>query len=125
MKTNELRIGNWIKLSEEGIIRKVTGIDNSGINVYIPKDKKEKWIEIDQFSHIPLTEEMLLRCGFEYKDNAYIKYIYKKTEGIKIMGYDMNYYFSLNMFKTIKIKSVHQLQNMYFILTGEELEVKL
>ena len=67
---------------------------------------------------IPLTEEILVKCGFEsnpYQD----RYEYK--------GIDVEHCAIRNMFwieKCPHIKYLHQLQNLYFALTNEELNFK-
>ncbi len=79
------------------------------------------------FRPIPLTEEWLKRFGFKHEylqDNNSPKTYYwcleyETSEQInaiifidgKISGYN-------------HVKNVHQLQNLYFALTGEELEIK-
>lgn len=84
---------------------------------------------------IPLTEKILLKCGFEKSENYfYIKctdFIFvrilvnfevqicitniKESQGNNIQV--------LNVENMRNIKSVHQLQNLYFILNNKELEI--
>lgn len=72
---------------------------------------------------IPLTEEILLKCGFEFKDNAYFSPAFNIGERIRIVGGNDNFHFIMNIHKAIKIKSLHQLQNLIFCVTGgKELE---
>jgi hypothetical protein len=67
---------------------------------------------------IPLTEEWLLRFGFEkkYKNYEMGDFMFFKGSCSRI-----SYKLSLI---GINIKHVHQLQNLYFALTGEELKLK-
>lgn len=84
---------------------------------------------------IPLTEEILLKCGFflNHVDqlsimlNSMDKHLELNAE---IQG---NYFFSINQIEEFGhpsnitlnyIKYLHQLQNLYFVLTGEELNFK-
>jgi hypothetical protein len=83
---------------------------------------------------IPITEEWLINFNFEKDGDDYIiehpkdivKYVLTENvlgKGLWILGvdqfYDKDYkYFSWG------IKYVHQLQNLYFALTGEELILK-
>lgn len=70
---------------------------------------------------IPLTEEILLKCG-SCLDRAYyiltpveMRYSYKRKEFCVFFNTEV----------ICCIKYLHQLQNLYFALTGKELEVKL
>lgn len=65
---------------------------------------------------IPLTNEWLLRFGFEH-NTKYEYYFYNKfilDNGFILMDIDIN----------VEVKTVHQLQNLFFSLTGEELTLK-
>lgn len=112
MKANELRIGNYI-YSFGDILK----IDLNDIcNVECSTD--------DVFEPIPLTEEWLLKFGFEKINNEYwyMYYAFCINEyfdvfGIKVTKSWQNIY-------GIKIRYVHQLQNLYFALTGQELTFK-
>mgnify|MGYP003658203865 CR=1 FL=1 len=105
MDANELRIGNFV--------------DDNGVTIqmtYITEDNTE-W-----FEPIPLTEEWLVKFGFEntntkenpnYKKGFYTCMV--REHGINIC----NGHGFIN-----DLNHVHQLQNLYFALTGEELELK-
>lgn len=106
MKANELRIGNYI-LDNLGGILKIKSISTES-----------------DFSHIKpiqLTEEWLLKFGFEWKNFA------MRNGRISIRNSDNKYHIHLTNEAastiTIQIKYVHQLQNLYFALTGEELTI--
>jgi len=64
---------------------------------------------------IPLTEEWLLKFGFDDLGT----YGYGRGN-FHICLHENEFYFSINNRKVF-IKHVHQLQNLYFALTGEEL----
>lgn len=84
---------------------------------------KNEMVHFYRFSEfyepIPLTEEILLKCGYFKLDNGQIHYVRKGHE-IWLCD-DM---FSCNKNGVI-LKSLHQLQNLYFALTNEELTVNL
>ncbi len=106
MKANELRINNYLQ-DFGGNIAQV---------IYLTKDK------IILESPIPLTEEWLLKFGFKRQINQpYADYILNDW-GI-CYEIDTNNYFWYDYDK-LEIKYVHQLQNIYFALTGDELEIK-
>jgi len=118
IKINELRIGNYVLMS--GVIVRM---DNklfhavlNGFNGYEPEP-------------IPLTEDILLKCGFEleeklndYRFNDSEFYVNKN----KITG-DFWVYMSNGDEDACltSIEYLHQLQNIYFALTGQELTFNL
>ena len=116
MKTTELRIGNLISWISSENIEKVMKIDLKYVNEVSEKD----------LSPIPLTEEWLLKFGFE---NQQIELDYPDKLLIISATVGGKYYFYLDdadgsTFGLNYIQYVHQLQNLYFILTGTELEIR-
>ena len=77
---------------------------------------------------IPLTEEILLKCGFE---KGYIMYFIRicETRCYLRPSYRGGYYYGICPYIELRdcktIQYLHQLQNLYFALTGKELEIKL
>ena len=119
----ELRIGNLI-LFEDGSIIEVRGIHPSGKNIHDGK----KWIEVFRLNPIPLTEEWLLKFGFEKLQNpnntpSLIWKIDWTFVFVQSIFDDLFYYFPKDG-NRITLKSVHQLQNLYFALKGTELTIK-
>jgi hypothetical protein len=104
MKANELRIGNWVRQRESD-----TYIQ---IEQYLLCNE-----ELCHYQPIPLTEDWLFK--FDFISNPY-EDRYEKVpihvECLKSKG--ATYLWIENM---PHIKYVHQLQNLYFALTGEEL----
>ena len=124
MKANELRIGNYVKYYYQ-----VMSID-------IPEYKIEDGADIQVhenfkvFEPIPLTEEWLLKFGFNIKEAVWFS---KKTKAVWIrlevsikkkrcILFDTK---GINYCDILFPKSVHELQNIYFVLTGKELTQKL
>ena len=106
IKAEELMIGNYI----------IQIINNSTERIIGVSWQEIKWI-IDSnniYKPIPITEEILEKLGFENSVNYVIK-------GMIIFKCDNDFICS----KTgISIKSVHQLQNLYFALTQKHLTFK-
>jgi hypothetical protein len=109
LKTNELRIGNLISFISTSDIEMIVKIDKNFINdVY--------WTDLHP---ILITEEWLLRFEFEWSIfhqgwwNGKFKIVEKHEDG---------WYFIFGN-ERIHLKSVHQLQNLYFALTDEELTI--
>jgi hypothetical protein len=103
MKT-ELRIGNWVKTTEGEI-----QIHNG-------------W-EIDEGNEcnpIPLTEEWLERFGAK---SDVVSSMFGLGNWISInLSNDGDFWIENITGEVVVIKYVHQLQNLYFALTGEELQ---
>jgi hypothetical protein len=130
IKASDLRIGN--KFECMGMIQTVFEIlDNTDKGRIIQKGYEHlilckengnqyKPIEI---SGIPLTEEWLLKFGFHYSEKGF----YWKnwgTNGFQTLDYDTGYKrfrFELGQYYYKVLDYVHQLQNLYYALTGEEL----
>lgn len=82
---------------------------------------------------VPLTEEILLKCdkynkhyGFLLNDLTYLNFTFMK-DGVYpfiIQEHEISI-LSSQMVRLERIKHVHQLQNLYFALTQEELEISL
>ena len=116
MKATELRIGNLIeykiedKLDERKEWWVVSKVDFQDLT----------WLDSNpedaDFRPIKITEEWLLKFGFEYTKLYYIKY----DDDLIIYFDGVDFYFKRSS-KSLTIKYVHQLQNLYFALTGEEL----
>lgn len=104
MKTNDLRIGNLV-LNDDGGVCKLFNIHEGYIN----------------HKPIPLTEEWLLKFGFEVYEFDHKANQYRHGNRLLVIR-DENCFYDYGA--DILVKYVHQLQNLYFTLTGEELEVK-
>lgn len=133
MEARELRIGNLIRqvdyvTGETICIRTVTSINKEGyLNVKSKGIENIKSQLLKSFEPIPLTEEILLKCGFDkYSDHSNEITYLSKDSGYFIQVYDNSVYFGLNYEDYRKeVKYLHQLQNLYFALTGQELEINL
>jgi hypothetical protein len=136
MKGNELRIGNLIKgiyhdyddgIDEEienETICKVVTLDVSGIGDYPIYVYSDEDIEhFSEFKPIPLTEEWLLKFGFgktEWDNFNSYRLMIGNNDYTIVLYSDGNC--EVGDIITCKIEYVHQLQNLYFALTGEELK---
>lgn len=120
MKANELRIGNLITYNNE--VFAVFGFDNSIIKL------RAQWaVSIVNADPIPLTEEWLLKFGFErhWEDDWANPYYILTGWGICINADNMQpAEFGFEDVVKYKLQFVHQIQNLYFALTGEELTIK-
>lgn len=148
IQANELRIGNILNYQTAEGDTLPTILNWQGL----------QWISQDQqgfnliHNSIPLTPEMLLKCGFKWVKplKAYthddmdceVSLNSKETENyalhelntkgfggtIPATYYDRKFYLTSNgeyLVSTKPIQFIHQFQNLFYALTGEELEVKL
>jgi hypothetical protein len=136
MKASELRIGNliyWNIPQKENVPHTVVGIRNDKPQT-VPISLGKS---IDDYKPIPLTEERLLLFGVVLFHNSTGTFgkngwtisdtngDFKKDTGDIIKdGYWRLFIAEKPAHLLPKLQYVHQLQNLYFALTGEELELK-
>jgi len=130
IKHTELRCGNKVHISgkedlNERLVATVGEIHYFGstLECDFGKGEGEEDCDIDHedLIPIPLSEEWLIRAGFEkYSDKEFYIYTSKENE---VRFYKSDSDWNLAYFIT-ETRYVHQLQNLYFWLTGEELTFK-
>lgn len=149
IKPKELRIGNTLQIEQSGHIEYVTVYGLHPEDFYVNIECRDiangcydnKHNDLQQ---VPLTPEILEKCGFEkdvfmgYQiliDNKEMSTVSKKLyfsgdylyleewrDGVKTYERDLITLWNKDVMKTFYL---HQLQNLIYSLTGEELEVKL
>lgn len=130
---NELRIGNLVKLKNRisGYSEFVylLSVGNNYIDISISMTQSPHLngvptqVLFNNIDPIPLTEEWLMKAGFVQSYNDYIKENLTAENEYCESG-EWNIYYKGALFEVI-IKSVHQLQNLYFALTGQELNIEI
>lgn len=132
MKATELRIGNWVCHNGNWCHRNLSTPTNFQWAEYDWYAVGQCCMDLEDISPIPLTKEWLLKFGFKRPSpNSPMWEINKAGEGMVKINY---LYFTEYDHVTHKVyqttcslvcfRYVHQLQNLYFALTGEELEIK-
>lgn len=131
MRANTLRTGNKVQ-DKYGFIFYVVSIHIDG-TIYCDFEGNEGDVwEFDNNNPcigIELTEEILLKLGFTLRGVIF------RINNLLSHQFDINYSSSRDMFyydsskygiyTEVEIKYLHQLQNLYFALTNEELTIKL
>src|SRR6266496_4311131 len=96
--------------------------------------KETPYKSLEELEPIILTPEVLEKYGFKQASDYLHRSVYHKHQYEQVLKIDINileYKVSLNFASDQKVdlphhyKFLHQLQNLYFALTGEELEVNL
>ena len=124
MKAQELRIGNWVqgKVSfppYEGVklLHQVNSMMIRDCEHY-----KDNW----SCEPIPLTPEILEKCGFEWSiyHQAFHKigFVFDLSER-HVRGYYLHISRNNSVIICPEILHLHKLQNLIYALTGEELEL--
>jgi hypothetical protein len=117
MKASELRLGNLIYNKQGNIVY----VNTNHLTLLLYGIENE-------FNPIPLTEEWLLKFGFEInrqtKEENNIWRCYSEEGFFEVEQIGSSFFLDDNHCYGTKINYVHQLQNLYFALTGEELVVK-
>lgn len=129
MKSNEIRIGNYYL--QDGEYRKVDA------NTILNTMQQESANKCSKITSIPITKEILEKCGFEINNNQaktiiddwlYVMIDIDKEVKITISTNINDFTEGLHPVISIlhlPIAFLHELQNLYFVLTRRELEVKL
>jgi hypothetical protein len=119
IKPEELRIGNYYLIGDTAI-----RLGQKAFELLIVFNT------VDRLTPIPLTPEILEKCGFELNK-------YNSTYGHSGIGYLCLEPLNQGQYDVIPIcdngkainkkplQHLHQLQNLYYTLTGEELNLNL
>jgi hypothetical protein len=121
LEAKDLRIGNliWLKIHHHPVIVEQIYIPFHEYNFWLTTDLHEGE-KIEDYEPIPLTEEWLLKFGFEKKGKRISKewfYLWHDEGKIVFAIAEM----IENIGKYLIINYVHELQNLFHSLTGEEL----
>lgn len=125
LSATELRIGNLFyyhivdEMDERGEWDEISQIDYDDLRILTEfKDNSE-------YKPIPLSEEWLLKFGFTKPAHSFIGDIFHLSEWDEFKNTWCVVMNKNNAVVVSKLKYVHQLQNLYFALTGTELPIDL
>ena len=107
MKVTELRIGNYVNIND--------------VTLYKVDMLYDDYVNLKYWKPIPLTEEWLVKFGFEINDcdNYELAYMVEINSTFTIIKEERGYFYIDS--RNNEIKHVHQLQNLYWCLTQKEL----
>lgn len=137
MEANELRLGNLVNYGVNIVPIKsihTESVLKDEVKVYVELTPKLQnyCLDITEIGPIQLTEEHLLNLGFTQCGYESLFWCHEKLKGLQFAGINwadiefpeyqfLNYEVGGVIYQ---IRYVHQLQNLYFILIGEELTFK-
>ena len=129
---NELRIGSIIKYLRADLIVKIKIVDNKLLSILTNQEN-----QIDRSCHYPigLTKEWFKKLGFiEYENEYCTTYEIEIEDGYKLESVKSLHPYTSFLLREVNnvtgdqlfffphnIEYVHQLQNLYFSLSGKEL----
>jgi len=129
MNKEELRIGNLVNIKSEtsdfDYIHYI--VELTSTEALVKCNEESDWFNYDNIEGITLSEDWLLKAGFEKEAPG----TYKRGNCIYWIDYSSSFNFG-----TLQIASgyaplinapcqyVHQIQNLIFVLTGTELQFK-
>lgn len=145
MKANELRIGNLVLGvdNKEYHVIGIFGSEDSGVSLSPVRESNTSLYRDTEFKNlngIPLTEEWLKKFGTKEEatqDSLFqTPYLLLREDGYMWIEFQADGHYDLflkqkntdgtcdSILLDVELKFVHQLQNLYFALTGEELTIK-
>ena len=127
MKAEELRIGNWVNTPREDQNPfRITGFEyldetfNGKVESRIKKGTHPLTWYLTDIKPIPITPEWLERAGFEKYDTQFTGIGYKIQAGAFLIEFEYGKEAFLESIG-IDILYIHQIQNLYFELSGKNL----
>lgn len=136
MNADEVRRRNWVLVPMGGPViipaypKRIKGITKFGeFDFTEPTYPEDHIVPAKHCSGVPLTGEILLKAGFKEQGGAiFLGQRHKRHVMGRNSLYSINgksYIFAVNDRDLCEIEYIHQLQNLFFALTGEELEINL
>ncbi len=131
---NELRIGNLVHFNNDGLFHEIRSVSRDKIHPIelIELDGSNGYAhncELSEIEPIPITEALLEKSGWKWNGLTSSFERYPDTDSRMHLRFVENNS-SYTMFNYIRkceivkrIWHVHQLQNLYFALTGREIKI--
>jgi len=111
----ELRIGNLVNkiVSNNTFLEKMHNVVASDLY-----DDECEW-----FEPIPISEELLLKCGFERELDGFFRI--NGSSMIEVFFHDRGIQVTTDSVCLDHVQFIHQVQNFYFAHKNEELQINL
>lgn len=137
IQPNELRLGNYVQ-DRGGKVLKIDTFETThngeeyvlkvGQRMFVNGNEVHPLTEYsDYLQPIPLSDEWLAKFGFDddgFRQYTLLNWGIKVVESLASKGSWIVYQGFLRQFQEIaEVQYIHQLQNLFFALTGEELKL--
>lgn len=114
IQENELRVGNLVLYEYH------KNKDGLGFQRMTPS----LFLALDKLFPIKISEQWLLDFGFKKRNHYYVFGVFGLDIPVIVKNDQFSRYtFHLGDFYVVSIEFIHELQNIYFVLKGEELEL--
>lgn len=127
MRTPELRVNNYVGMNLSVLPDNIFKVSEVGSTMRVWQDKEIHYFDVDDLEPIPLTEEWLEKFGFKLIDMMFenVPMRYWRNDFIIVVDESkvVLLYNDKEIVTTVNVGYVHQLQNLFFCLTGRELEL--
>jgi hypothetical protein len=126
MEVRDKMIGNLVE--RDGNVLEVVRIANNAIHCETLIISKGLKTNSGRIIPMPITLELLDKLGFtiENKPNEDIEYYYKKSRFNIVYKTHFNiYYFCIDNIVLKKVKYIHEVQNLFYLLENVELKLKM
>lgn len=123
IQPNELRIGNWVWCGYNCTIGQIEGMmpeDLQDGRYSIKVSTAKLLVDLACLDPIDLTTGRLVKCGFELFPWGYVK---KSSNDFTVRLTIKQLCYEVSGNNPVRLQYLHQLQNLYFALTMEEIEI--
>lgn len=117
MQVKDIRVGNWFMSKEFGVPVKLTLSDFGEADKHADGSNSDEWFNLN-LSPIELTEEWLIKMGFEEEKGYYVRKFGVFTFAIYRVSSDE---FNAPYLPFTTIKYLHHFQNIIHSLTENEI----
>lgn len=114
MRYTDLRLGNFVKLRDTGEIVRVCGLTKHKIGFHAPNERPNAHLRYRKYSEI---EPVMIYDHWRKIDCSELEWRDVWSDG-KWYRYNI-----MSVYKTIRY--IHELQNIHYALTGNEIEIEL
>ena len=115
MKPTELRIGNHVKFEEN--IYTVGAINTNSVS--IKNEDNQYYIRLEELEGAEIAEDALFDLGFSKRYDVYNLHIGEINIEVSKSGMGNFWWVSLNDISDLKVKYIHQIQNIISALTED------
>ena len=145
LTADKLRIGNWIYLGNKyasyARVLQIGDLEAKFEQVYCECSESFEWAFNGNYRGIPITSEILEKCGFVKQGFGYWLSINTFSKGSKFLFFSGDYLYIQEGSKDMPTPEddivtlwnkdlkkefyLHELQNLYYLIIGEELKINL